>query len=285
MWVIFALLNPFVDSTRNIFSKRASRNIDPILISLANNGIPMLIFSPVVFFVEFKFNAEFITALIISALINIAAVLLYHRALSKGEISEVVPMLSFTPLFLLLSSPLLVGEFPNIYGIIGIVLMVAGSYLLNINNVKGGLLNPLRSLVRNKGTRYMLIVAFIWSISANFDKIAITNSSIWQYAFSVNVLVTLGIGTIILIKRKFDIAQLRAEKFNLLMVGLFTSAGFYVHMTALSLTLVAYVIAFKRMGGLISVAYGGVFMGEKNIRRRFIGAMLMFLGVLFILLF
>lgn len=285
VWVVYALLNPIVDSTRNIFSKKASRNIDPILISLANNGIPMLLSFPLVFFIEFRFNTEFIIALIISSLINIAAVLLYHRALSKGELSEVVPMLSFTPLFLLLSSPLLVGEFPSFYGLIGILLLVAGSYLLNINNIKRGILNPFRSLLKNKGTRYMLIVAFIWSISANFDKIAIANSSILQYLFSVNLLVTAGISIFVLIKKKFDIEQIKLEKVNLLLVGLLTTAGFYVHMTALSMTLVAYVIAFKRMGGMISVVYGKIFMGERNIRQRFLGALLMFMGVLFILLF
>ncbi len=285
MWVLYAGLNPFIDSTRNIFSKKASRNIDPMLISLANNGIPMVLFSPVIFFVDFKYDAAYFTSLIISALINIAAVLLYHKALSKGDISEVVPMLSFTPLFLLLSSPVLIGEFPSVYGVIGILLLVAGSYLLNINNLKQGIIKPFRSLIKNKGTRYMLIVAFIWSISANFDKIAIAHSSVWQYAFTVNVLITAGIGAIVIAKKKFSAGQIKLERTNLLLVGLLTTAGFYVHMTALSLTLVAYVIAFKRMGGMISVVYGRVFLGETNIRARFLGASLMFAGVLFILLF
>jgi len=256
-----------------------------MLISLANNGIPMLFFSPAVFIADFKFNEHYFTGLIISALINIAAVLLYHKALSEGDISEVVPMLSFTPLFLLVSSPLLVGEFPSVYGVIGVLLLVAGSYLMNINNLKQGIIRPFRSLLKNKGTRYMLIVALMWSISANFDKIAITNSSVWQYAFTINVLITAGIATIVVAKGKFSTEQIKMEKVNLLMVGLFTTAGFYVHMTALSLTLVAYVIAFKRMGGMISVVYGRVFLGEQNLRARLLGASLMFAGVLFILLF
>ena len=284
MWVIFAVLNPVFDSLKGVFSKKASKQVDPLLVSWFNNLIPLFLFSPFLFFIDLKFNYQFFEALFISGLINITSTILYHRALFKGDISVVIPLLSFTPLFLLFLSPLIVGEFPDTWGLIGTILIVAGSYLLNINLKRQNIFSPLKSLIKEKGTRYMLIVAFIWAISANFDKRGIEASSIYQYIFFINLVVTLGTTIFVFSKRKFSLPELKAEYKNLLAVGLLTSAVFFVHMTAITLTLVVYVVSIKRTGGMISVFLGYFIFKEKNIRQRFLGSAIMFAGVLLIVL-
>ena len=285
MWVLFAVLNPIVDATRNVFSKKASLNVDSLVVSWINNLIPLLFFLPVIFFIEFKFNNQFTISLIVSGIINTAAAILYHRAISKADISVVVPMLSFTPLFLLIMSPIIIGEFPTLKGLIGILLIVFGSYILNLDFQKEGFLFPLKSLLKNKATRYMLIVAFIWSISANFDKKGIESSSILQYIFFINLFVTIGTTIFSIQKGKLSFASTWQERKNLFLVGILTSLGYLFHMIALSMTLVAYVIALKRTAGMISVLLGYFFLKEKNIKERLLGSSIMFLGVLFIVLF
>jgi len=285
MWVIYAVLNPFIDASRNVFSKKASLNVDSLVVSWVNNFVPFLLFLPVVFFIELKFNQQFIISVIISGTINTAAAILYHRAISQGEISVVVPMLSFTPLFLLVISPIIVGEFPTSKGFIGIILIVVGSYLLNVNLKEKGILFPLKSFMKNKATRYMLIVAFIWSISANFDKKGIEASSILQYILFINLFVTIGTTIFIISKGKFSLQSVWRERKNLFFVGALTSLGYFVHMTALAMTLVAYVIALKRTSGMITVVLGYLILKEQNIKERLLGSTIMFLGVLFIVLF
>jgi uncharacterized membrane protein len=284
MWIIYAVLNPISESFRNVFSKKASKEADPLLISWFNNLIPVIVYLPVLFLVDLKFSFEFFYSILGSGIINIAAVLLYHRAIAKGDISLVVPMLSFTPLFLLITSPLLIGEFPDLYGLLGIVLIVFGSYLLNINLAHGSIFHPLKSLLKNKGTRYMLIVSFIWSISANFDKIGIQASSTFQYIIFINMFVFMGITIFLFAKGKYKTEQIAKAKTNLILVGFFTAFGFFLQMTALSLTLVAYVIAIKRTSGMLTVLHGHLFFGEKHIKERMLGSVIMFIGVLLIIL-
>jgi len=285
MWVIFAILNPLFDASRNVFSKKASLNVDSLVVSWMNNFIPFLLYLPALFFIELKFNQQFFISVLISGTINTAAAILYHRAISKGDISLVVPMLSLTPLFLLVVSPLIVGEFPTAKGLIGIILIVVGSYLLNVNLKEKGIFFPLKSLMKNKATRYMLIVAFIWSISANFDKKGIEASSVLQYILFINLFVTIGTTIFSISKGKFSLQSVWLERKNLLFVGVLTSMGYFVHMTALSLTLVAYVIALKRTAGMITVILGYLFLKEQNIEERLLGSAIMFIGVLFIVLF
>ena len=285
MWVIYAILNPIADAARNVFSKKASSNIDPLIISWVNNFLPLLFFFPVIFFIDLRFNKEFFEAVFVSGLINIAAVILYHRAISKGDISLVVPMISFTPLFLLLTSPLIVGEFPDAYGVIGILLIVSGSYLLNVNLKSEGIFKPLKSLLKHKGTRYMLIVSFIWSVSANFDKIGINSSSVFQYIFFVNLFIFSGTTIFISVKGKLNLSSVKLERKNLFFLSLMTTFTYFFHMMALSLTLVAYVVALKRTAGMITVILGFFFFKEVNFRSRLLGSAIMFIGILFIVIF
>lgn len=285
MWVLFAVLNPLSDSFRNLFGKRASGTIDPLLISWSNNIIPFILFFPGFFLIDFVWNRDFIIGLLGSGLLNTAAVILYFRAISSSDISIVVPMLSFTPLFLLVTSPIMIGEFPQPAGLVGVLLIVGGSYLLNVKAVRGGLLKPLKALLEDKGARYMLGAALIFSFTANFDKTAVTASSVPQYIISLNAFIVVSISILILLTRKFSLSALKSEKRNLLMMGALTACTFIFHMTALSMTLVAYVVSIKRSSGMISVILGGLFLKEKDIKDRAAGASIMFIGVLIIIFF
>lgn len=284
MWVIFAILNPISEAFRSLFIKKASRGVDPLIISWANNLIPLIIFLPFLFFIELKFSIEFWSAFAGTVIINIVALVLYMRALAEGEISKVMPMLSFTPLFLLATGPLMTGEFPNKWGLVGVILVVFGSYLLNINLKKRDILYPFKELLKNKGTRYMLAVSFIWSFSANFDKISIQNSSIFQHIALMNIFIFSALSIILKFSNKFNFKNIKSERKNLIFVSLFTTGAYVFHMTALSLTLVAYVVALKRMSGMLSVFLGYFFLKEENIKERLLGSSVMFAGVLLILL-
>jgi len=285
MWILFAVLNPVSESFKNLFSKKAiGAGVDPLLVSWGNNILPIVFSFPVLFFIDLKFSWEYFFALSVTGFINIFAVVLYMQALSEGDVSEVIPMLSFTPLFLLITSPILVGEFPHFWGVVGIILIVTGSYLLNPRVAEGGYLDPLKALFKRKGTRYMLIVAVIWSVSSNYDKIAVMHSSVWQHIFFVNVFVFTGTTVIVSLKGRLKKEAIMCHRKKILLVSLFTVGTFVFHMTALIMTLVAYVVTLKRASGMISVFLGHYFLNEPNIRERLLGTVIMFAGIALILL-
>ncbi|GJQ64704.1 MAG: hypothetical protein SCALA702_37570 [Melioribacteraceae bacterium] len=267
-----------------MFAKKASKDVDSFIISWFNNFIPTIVFTPLIFFIDMNFPPEFFIGVAGSGLINVAATLLYMRAIALGEISSVMPMLSFTPIFLLVTGPIMTGEFPNETGLIGVILVVLGSYLLNIDLKKRSLFGPFKALMKNKGTRYMFIVSFIWSLSANFDKISVSATSIWQHIVFVNLVIFVTLTIIVFVTGKYKKEGIRKARKNLLIVSLFTTGSFIFHMTALSLTYVAYVVSMKRMSGMFSVILGAVFFKEGNFRARLAGSFIMFAGVLTIVL-
>lgn len=283
MWLLFASLNPVSESLKGVFSKRASKEVDPVLISWFNNIVPALFYFPLLFFIEINWEPDFIAGVLVSGSINIVTAILYHKALKYGDISKVVPMLSFTPLFLLLTAPLITGEKPGILGLLGVILIVVGSYLLNIKGKNGGIFSPFKEVVKNKGSRYMLIISFLWSFSSVFDKLAINSVSIWQYIAIINLYISAGLTVYAISKGVLKLDEIKKQKMNLMAVGLFTTLSFFFHFKALSLNFAAYTIAMKRTTGLISVILGKIFFGEAGIRGRFFAALIMFLGVILII--
>ncbi|MBA4406664.1 hypothetical protein C0389_05260 [bacterium] len=289
IWLVPALLNPVSESFRSLFIKKASKDVDPIVISWANNVLPVIFF-PIALFVsvnyldlKLQFNSNFFLGFIGSVTIQIINSILYMRAISRGEISTVMPMLSFTPLFLLIASPILIGEFPNALGLSGIFLVVIGSYILNLDFKRMSLFAPLKAIFKNEGTRLMFYVSFFWGISGAFDKLAVSNSSVIQYVTFLNVTIFIAITLIVLYQKKFNKEKMLAAKKNLFLVSAFTTGSFLFHYGAMALTLAAYVISIKRLTGIFSVLIGFYFLKETNIRQRLLGSTIMFAGVLLII--
>ncbi len=289
IWLIPALLNPVSESFRSLFIKKASKDVDPIIISWANNLLPVIIFPIALiiainyFNVELQFNSKFLLGFCGSVTIQIINSVLYMRAIAKGDISTVMPMLSFTPLFLLIASPILIGEFPNAMGLAGIFLVVFGSYILNLDYKKMSLLAPIKAIFKNEGTRLMFFVSFFWGISGAFDKLAVSNASVIQYITFLNVTIFIAITSIAIYQKKFDKEKIKAARKNLFLVSAFTTGSFLFHYGAMALTLAAYVVSVKRLTGIFSVLIGFYFLKETNIRQRLLGSTIMFAGVLLII--
>lgn len=286
LWFIFAFLTALFEATKDVLSKKSLKDIDEYVVawSLPFFALPFLL--PILLFTEIPSLGErFWLALVTGGTLYAFTLVLYMKALKSSDLSITVPMLTFTPLFLLITSPLMVGEFPGIFGLIGIFLIVAGSYLLNINKKSQGYLAPFKALLKEKGPRLMLVVAFIWSITSNIDKIGLQNSSPLFWVIAVDTYVALLMLPLCTFRRNRKTAQIRANWRALLTLGLFGGLTAVCQMTAISLTLVAYVISIKRTSAIGGVLFGYLIFKEKGIRARLVGAIVMVFGVLFITLF
>ena len=286
LWFIFAFLTALFEATKDVLSKKSLKDIDEYVVawSLPFFALPFLL--PILLFTEIPpLGERFWLALVTGGTLYAFTLVLYMKAIKSSDLSITVPMLTFTPLFLLITSPLMVGEFPGIFGLIGIFLIVTGSYLLNINKKSQGYFAPFKALLKEKGPRLMLVVAFIWSITANIDKIGLQNSSPLFWVIAVDIYVALLMLPLCTFRRNRKTAQIRANWRALLTLGLFGGLTAVCQMTAISLTLVAYVISIKRTSAIGGVLFGYLIFKEKGIRARLVGAIVMVLGVLFITLF
>jgi drug/metabolite transporter (DMT)-like permease len=244
----------------------------------------------------------FVTAAIATTILNIIATTLTFRALATTDISLAIPMLSFTPLFLVGTAFLLLGELPSVAGVLGILVIVAGSYFLNTAAEHTRITDPFRAMLTDRGVLAMLVVAFIYSLAINFDKMVVLETNAIFGPGIVFLLLGLSFGIIALVARRGILpAALRPPIPPLagsgcpggmrylagagLLTGLLITVEAVSINTAYLVQIVPYVIAIKRMSIMLVVLYGTIVFGEKEILRRLAGAGLMVLGAILILAF
>lgn len=283
-WVLYSLLSAFSLSTADALSKKGLERADEYTIAWIR-----LLFSAPYFLLSFLFieipviNITFWISILILLPLEIFSTILYIKALKVSPLSLTIPFLSFTPLFLIATSFLILGETPSAPGVIGIILIAFGAYTLNIHTLKrpSDLLEPLRAIVKEKGSVYMILVAFIYSITSNLGKLAILHSSPVFFGVTYYLILTVAF-TPIALKMSSLRLNLRENFLNYSFIGFFIALMVIFHVLAIVLTDVAYMIAVKRTSLLFSVLYGRIIFKEKGFRERLFGSLMMVAGVVVI---
>jgi drug/metabolite transporter (DMT)-like permease len=279
-WLVLAILTAFFESLKDVFSKKSLKFLDEYLVACAGMLVAAISLLPILAVVGIpKLGPNFGMAIVIGGLLNVVAYTLYVKAIRLADLSLTSPLSTLTPLFLLITSPLIVREVPTLWDGVGVFLIVIGSYVLNLKSSANGFFAPLRSIFRNKGTRMMVVVAFIWSITSTFDKVGVMNSSPIFWAIVLFAFIGLGILPLVLLKSKNPIQGIRTHWKLLLAAGLANGIGVGCQMVAVGMVAVTQVIAVKRLSALISVGFGYFVFGEKGIRERLLGAAIMVSGV------
>ena len=224
---------------------------------------------------------NFIWATLISYSINFFAWYLFFRSLQSSPLSHTMPFSSFTPIFLIPVAFIIIGELPSIRGILGIILIFVGGYIIHLQS--GDILSPIKNLKNARGTRLMLLVAFLWSITATFEKVAVLSSSQAFYGTTITLLLTISYLPFILRKSSENWRVIKNNWSQLALLGIIFGLMVLFQFTALKYLLVSYVIAFKRSGIIISVLVGIMIYREKSALKNLVASAVMILGVFLIL--
>jgi uncharacterized membrane protein len=285
MWIIYSFLTAGFESLKDVVGKKSMESCSPYTAAWAIRIFAFPFIAVLLFFAPpVMLGDSFWWALGVGGSLNLVTAVLYMKAIHASDLSVTVPMVTFSPLFLLVTSPLILGEFPSTRGVFGVVLIVAGSYLLQLKERKKGIFAPFKALVNEKGPRLMLIVAFIWSITANIDKVGIINSSIVHWAVAVHVFTIIAMFPLVWFMSRESFGQLRSEWKILTSLGFVNALKYISQMAAIQLALVAYVVSIKRTSAIISVVLGALIFKEKGLKERLTGSAIMVLGVLLITL-
>ncbi len=282
MGYLLALVTAFFEAVRISASKHVLAKVDEYWLAWMCRLIPALLLLPLALIngvpaLGEKFWLAFIFIALTTAIDNV----LYLKAAKSGPISLSAPMQAFGPLFLLITGPIFLGEFPNVRGLSGISLIIIGSYVLNLTLVNKSFWQPFKAIFTQTGIRLMLLVTLIWSFQANFHKIGLLNSSVIFWTFAQFAGPALVLAPVALLRR----TRIKRDKtiwLGIFLIGLVIAVGQLAQMESLKQIFAVYSIAIKRTSILFTILFGWWFFKETNIRQRLAGAGLMILGVLLI---
>lgn len=246
----------------------------------------------------------FVLYLILNALLEGTAILLNYRALQVSPLSFCVPFMALTPVFLLPIGKFFLHEQISAGMVVGVFLVVTGSLVINRQLVAHGWLEPAKAIVREKGSRYMMIVAFLLATTAALDKWFVTSGGDVAFGVRLSRSFTLSIGKSVMLAlffiglavgrlrdvKNFPVSEIQKGKsvwFSawrevpkwIVLASFFEAIVLVLQLLAVQFAVAAIVISIKRSGILLACAVGWFVFKERDITDRVIGSFVMVAGV------
>lgn len=222
----------------------------------------------------------------LSVVLNVAANLLFFVSLRTSPLSVTIPLLSFTPVFTTLLAIPLLGEVPAPVQVAGILLVVAGAFVLNLAAEERISLAALwRSWRRERGAAEMILVAFLWSLTVPLDKMAAERSSGPFHGMVLCAGVAAGVFLVLLFQRRLgELGEARGVLGILALALVISTVALGLQLLAIQQVLVGFVETLKRgIGNVMAVIFGRALFGEEVTLRKLLAVGLMAAGVALIL--
>jgi drug/metabolite transporter (DMT)-like permease len=234
-------------------------------------GFEALAFSPPV---------TFLIYLAMDVSLVACATLLYYRAVQVSPLSLCIPFIAFTPVFLIPTGYVLLRELPSTVKLIGVVLVVAGSLVMHRQLFAVSWAEPFKAILRERGSRYMLMVAFIFSLTNPLDAWLVRMSDAFTQAFAYGLSICLLFGAVALVRRADWRMVMRAVPLWVVMAGALEAAVNILQFSSHNYIAVVITISLKRAGIVLVVLMGWLIFKERGITDKLIAATVMVAGAL-----
>ena len=265
------IIRILTNSMSNVFQKKLSlEDENPEVVNFINN-LKLCIFSiPLIFLANIPItNINFIISALLGGLTGAICNCFMVLALKRGELSVLGPINSYKAIIGLIFGMIILHEFPNIFGLIGIALIIIGSYFI---------LETPKAFLK-KDIQYRIYALIFSAIEAVFIKKVIILSSITTSFITSSFLGAIFSFIIMSIfsgknfkipSRKHTIIYiLTAICFGLMT---FTTAYVFRYMN------VGYALSLFQLSIIINVILGYKLFNEKNLLKKLIGSLIILIG-------
>ena len=269
--LIAIIIRIITNSMSNVFQKKLSlEGENPIIINFINY-LTLSIFSlPLIFITNIPItNINFLIYALLGGFTGAICNCFMVLALKRGELSVLGPINSYKAIIGLIFGMIILHEFPNIFGLIGIALIIFGSYFI---------LETPRAFLK-KDIQYRIYALIFSAIEAVFIKKVIILSSITTSFITSSFLGALFSFIIMSIfsdknlkipsKKHSIIYILTAMCFGLMT---FTTAYVFRYMN------VGYALSLFQLSIIINVILGYKLFNEKNLLKKLIGSLIILIG-------
>ena len=281
MWLLLALVAALCQVLRNTVMKRLGHSLDEY-INVWGRFTFLLPFAGL--FVLWKgvpvIKPGFYTACACFAVSQTISTMALSKALKLSQISMVTALWKVSLLVLVVLGYFTLKEQPTGLGILGILISMAGVYLLNVNRAHIAWWAPLTVLFTDHGMRYTLLAALFFAPSVVTIKWAMQCSDQYTGTLGGYVAASLLVTPIVLKTSRRHFAEVPRYWKAFVSFGLFASLTTVSQGTAYLMTLSSYVEAVKQVEILFAMAIGVILFHEKQkVRDIAPGAVVMLAGV------
>lgn len=220
--------------------------------------------------------------------LEVLAMVMYVIAIRDSALALTLPYMAFTPVFSMGVAWLLLGERVSAQGLAGILLVTSGAYALNLGHARltapRTWLLPVVAMFRRKGSRLMLGVALIYSITSVQGKGAMQYMAGLEFGAFYFLLVGVMTLAVFGAREPRSVRVLLRPSWGAIIVAALMAATVITHYLALEAIQTAYMIAVKRTSILFGVLFGALLFGDRRLWQHLGASVMMVAGVALIAL-
>lgn len=281
MGLLASLLSAAFSSAKDLVSKKLAYRLDGTLSTFASFFFALpyyLVVLAVLFFWEkevLTWSLDFLLLVFLRSVTDSFAEGLKMHAFAHGDISVVATFFSISPLFLLITSPLITGDPLHGPHVIALLVVVGGSLLLVYRPSAHGWAGQKRGIVLALGA------SLFFSLNSCFDRLAVQKGTPVMAGFAMTLLSALFLLPLVL-RHRGGLAALRAHQMGLWIRGFLEVAFMVAKLVALTVMSAPDVVGIQRLSLLLSIVGGRVFFREPDFGRRLAAGLLILGGVAWI---
>jgi drug/metabolite transporter (DMT)-like permease len=275
----------------NVFQKKLTGNsARPVFIILVTYVLLSLAMLPILFRpLPVQLGPSFFMNMSLCVLLAIVGNTLIVAALRITDLSVLGPINAYKSIVSLLLGIFILGEIPTVLGVVGILLILVGSYFFIDQTSTRQDRQSIGKLFKDRGVQFRLAALLFSAIEAIFlQKALLLSSPLITFVFwcILGAFFTLIFGTFLLKAGiKNDIGAFKQRTPMFLMLAITTGLMQLSTLYAFGVLQVGYSLALFQTSALLSVVFGYKFFREQNVLRRLVGASIMVTGAIFIVVF
>ncbi len=290
---LFVLARIVANPLSNVFQKQLTqRDANPVFIIGVVYAFLTVMCLPLIFgpaSLNLRLGSAVWANMSVCALLAVAGNVLLVYALKSTDLSILGPINAYKSIVSLVIGVFLIGERPTAMGVAGMILILAGSYVVLGRDDGQPRRNAFGRFFRERGIQLRFAALFLSATEAVFLKKAILLSSpgtvfvLW----SILGLPIAALAFVILLRGRAAAEIVACWKHPRTYVWLAITTGLMQLATVLTFgkLQVGYSLALFQMSTLLSVLLGYRYFQERHVARRFFGSVVMVAGAVMIIVF
>ena len=296
MWLLLAFCSAALLGFYDVFKKKSLVNNAVLPVLGLNTLFSSLIFLPFIlcshyrpellqdtlFFVP-DAGWEVHRLIIVKSLIVLSSWIFGYFGMKHLPITIVGPINATRPVMTLIGAMLIFGERLNVYQWIGVILAITSFFLLSRTGKKEGV-----EFTNNKWILFIVLAAILGTVSGLYDKYLMgqLNNMVVQSWYNIYQLFLMG-GVLFFLwfPRRKTTTPFHWD-WCIILISVFLSAADFAYFYALSQdgAMISIVSMVRRSSVLVSFMFGAMVFHEKNLKRKAIDLVLVFISMIFLYL-
>ena len=279
--ILLVLLSAAMHAFRNFFNKKA---LDKQAFVWWYEVFGLIFFTPLFLFTLLHEDTNThisIVFIFLSGFVHFIYWYFLSKALEKGDLSLIYPIMRSSPALVLIFSITILGENVSVLGVTGILLVAIGVYTINMESLAlSELLRPFRAMTRDRAIQFSFLTLFSVACYTLVDKIAVGQMHPVIFAY-VYPWISLSLFSGYIFKAKSsDVLKKEwaLRKGSILVCGVLSIFGYFLILQAFTMERMSYVVGLRQLSIVFAVLLGGHLLKEENKKIRIASSIIIFIG-------